>query len=366
MRTYALLAAVALLPVGGLLLASRTSTPALAQGAPSASASVVAVRVVTVPLASGFASVDVPVDGAIVALRAADLGFRIPGRLARVAVKFGERVKRGQVLAELEANDAALSAKIAVAQAAQARAGLEAAEDTLGRAKQLAAEGFGAEATTAGSTHALAQSRAAFDAAIATAALSRVQVGEHRLLAPFDGVVATPPLAVGALVMQTTVLHLIDDRSLRFRGALAERHALSLAPGAKLPVRLVDGTEIEGVVEVLGLRLDAITGNVPLEVSLPTSLPPSVRVGASARGRVAAPVAVRRAPVAALRTLGGRDVVLVPRDEIAVAVPVEVVARSAQEVSFLADLPANAAVVVAPAELPEGSRIERKAEGATP
>ena len=118
------------------------------------------------------------------------LSFRVGGKLVRRDVDVGDRVRAGQVLAELDAQDlqlqaAAAQAQLAAAQGEFARASADRARyATLARQQLVSRSALdaqdAAQAAAAGQAKA---ARANYDAA-------RNAAGYARLLAPRDGVIA--------------------------------------------------------------------------------------------------------------------------------------------------------------------------------
>ena len=158
----------------------------------------------------------VVLDGRLEAVRQAVLSVQASGRMASLAVKAGDRVRVGQVLAVVD--DRVTQAGVAQAQAgvAQAEAQLTNAQANLQRTRDLRAQGFVAQAAL---DTAQAQWQAA-QAAVAAARAGQTQAGLAqgftRLTAPFDGWVLATHAEAGALVMPgTPVLTVYAPQPLR-------------------------------------------------------------------------------------------------------------------------------------------------------
>lgn len=158
----------------------------------------------------------VVLDGRLEAVRQAVLSVQASGRMASLAVKAGDRVRAGQVLAVVD--DRVTQAGVAQAQAgvAQAEAQLTNAQANLQRTRDLRAQGFVAQAAL---DAAQAQWQAA-QAAVAAARAGQTQAGLAqgftRLTAPFDGWVLATHAEAGALVMPgTPVLTVYAPQPLR-------------------------------------------------------------------------------------------------------------------------------------------------------
>ncbi|MCK7593445.1 efflux RND transporter periplasmic adaptor subunit [Pseudomarimonas salicorniae] len=128
------------------------------------------------------------------------LGFRVGGKIARRLVDVGDRVKAGQLLAELDPDDLSLQAEAARAQLRAAQADLEQARNELERhrtlldRKLISASLFEARETAFKAAEArVGQARAQMDVA-------RNQATYTRLQANADGVIAQRLAEAGQVV----------------------------------------------------------------------------------------------------------------------------------------------------------------------
>lgn len=124
------------------------------------------------------------------------LSFRINGRIEKLPVHAGQAVKRGALLAELDASDSQAQLRRSRAELKKARAGLEQARKGYTRTRTLYASG-------SSSAKALDEAQAGLDTAQAQvqAARQALQLAENtvsycRLKAPMDGEVVRVPAEV--------------------------------------------------------------------------------------------------------------------------------------------------------------------------
>jgi RND family efflux transporter MFP subunit len=138
-------------------------------------------------------------DGRLEAVRQSVLSAQASGRVVRLLVKAGDRVRAGQVLALID--DRATRAGLAQAQAtvAQADAQLAQARAAYERARELQARGFVAQAALDAAQAQWRAAEAAATAARAGQAQAALAQGYTRLEAPYDGWVLATHLEVGAL-----------------------------------------------------------------------------------------------------------------------------------------------------------------------
>ena len=166
------------------------------------------------------------------ARRTSRLGFQTGGRIDRIDVRVGDRVKAGQTLAKLDTRG--LGAQLASAQAVvdEARASHQLALDTAERQRQLQAQGhvsqqrveeFVSQATTA---------MARVEAARAQADTLRVQIDLSSIAAPYDGVIVSRFADEGAIAGPgQAILELVEAGDLEARIGVSARIVPELVPG---------------------------------------------------------------------------------------------------------------------------------------
>ncbi len=189
------------------------------------------VGVTTISLVSPVqASIDLTSTGYVVPETSAKVGAKVIGRVARVLIKQGDKVKAGQVLFELDAADqksaiASAQARVAAsrARAQAARANLAEIQQQLEREKRLAASGAIPQATAddlAARARALDEQvkAAEAEAQAANAEVNALAVGMKNLTitAPINGTVLNKPTDAGEVVgpASSALVELADFQSL--------------------------------------------------------------------------------------------------------------------------------------------------------
>lgn len=258
---------IKLSPMLGALLAAAVIVQPL-------SASAADLAAVPASLAGSVASQGF--DGVVEAVRQTIVAAQVAGAVVQIDVKVGDSVKAGQLLLRIDARSADQDAAASDAQVQAARASQTLASQEYTRQKQLFQKNYISQA-------ALERARATFEAAqaqvaaqIAQAAAARTQTGLHVVRAPYGGVVAEVPVALGDMAMPGRALVTIyDPGALRVTAAVAQTAQAQSAPGQ--PVRV----ELPGLpaprqwivparVQVLPL-VDAATHTVQIRADLPTA-----------------------------------------------------------------------------------------------
>ena len=170
----------------------------------------------------------------------------VSGRIAKLGFNDGQRVRRGQLLVQLDDTLQQAQLKQSQAQASIARTNLE-------RNRELVAQNFVSQS-------AVDQSAAALEVAEAQVALSQAQLARMRILAPFDGVAGIRNVNLGDYVKDGADLVNIEDLSqvwLDFR--LPERFIARVKPGQNVDVSLdaIPGQRFAGRIDALDSLLDA-------------------------------------------------------------------------------------------------------------
>jgi len=237
------------------------------------------------PVAATWSPV-VEIDGTIAAGQSAELGFKTGGRIAHVAVKLGDSVKAGQLLASLDSSEASAQLKAAQAQVRAAEAQLVLATDQERRTSSMVKSGSAAEATGVQTVQQKALADAQLDASRAQVSLGQVALGNHRLSAPFAGSITRAPDGVGAVVAPgASLFEVVDLTRLKLKGTLGEHDASLVSPGAKLTIDSERG-DVDGTVSAVLGSVDPATRRVRIEATVDNAAG-LLRAGSFVRARVA-------------------------------------------------------------------------------
>jgi RND family efflux transporter MFP subunit len=215
--------------------------------------------------------VQAPVD--LRPLTQADAVAKTIGYLDAVLVDRGDVVKAGQTVAVVRPSDLPDQLAVARGTLAQSQAQVTLARINLERAQKLAQEGLATQAELQSTTSALTIAEAMAQASKAQIGALATRLGENKLVAPMDGVVASRRLDPGALVGPTTgaVLTVVRIDTLRVFVSVTERDAAALAVGqpARVTVDALPGQSFEGQVVRLAPSFDPISRTLDAEVHLP-------------------------------------------------------------------------------------------------
>lgn len=160
------------------------------------------------------------------------LSFRVAGKLIERRVEIGDHVKRGEVLAVLDAGDLQAQARAAQAQLAAAQAELGRARADRSRFAELAKDQLVSRSTLDAQNAATAAAQGQVNAAQASLEVAANQAAYTQLRAPADGVIAGRVVEAGQVVAAgQTVLTLAADGIREVTFAIPERAINDVRPG---------------------------------------------------------------------------------------------------------------------------------------
>ncbi|WP_407667035.1 efflux RND transporter periplasmic adaptor subunit [Myxococcus guangdongensis] len=206
------------------------------------------------------------VTGQVRSKQEATLSPQASGTIAKMLVKVGDKVKKGQALAVLDTSNILIGVEQARAVKAAAEAGLQLATNNLERTRKVA-EGGGIAAAGLDQAE-IGQKQAAAQAAQATAALRMAEenLRDMSIVAPFDGVITARLKSLGdsvSMTPPTAVFTLVDTTGLEVRALVPESVVDKVKPGAKTHGTVSpSGMRFEVQVATVGAVVDATNRTV--------------------------------------------------------------------------------------------------------
>ena len=178
-------------------------------------------------------------DGAVEAVRQTVVSAQVAGAVVAVDVRVGDVVRAGQVLARIDAHAAEQSVAASDAQVQSARASLEVATREFERQKQLFDRKYTSQAALERAEAQFKATQAQVSAQIAQAGAARTQSGFYVVRAPYGGVVADVPVALGDMAMPgRPLLTLYDPAALRVTAAVPQTAVTGLPANPAIRVEL--------------------------------------------------------------------------------------------------------------------------------
>ena len=239
--------------------------------------------------AAASIALDVTEDslGTLEALIDPKIGAEVAGRVIAVHAKSGDRVRKGQLLAEIDPTDFHTQGQADAAEIARLEALVAQAERFAERQQQLVAKGF---ISQNGADDARAQrdaARAQLANARARGSATRNNLGRSKVTAPTEGVIETQIVSAGDYVKVGDPLYrLVSNRILKAHLPYPESAAPRIRPGQ--PVRLTSaqapGRVIEGTVEQVKPTVSETSRAIDVQVRLEND--GSLRAGGTVNGAI--------------------------------------------------------------------------------
>lgn len=182
----------------------------------------------------------------------------IKGRITEVAVQKGGRVRRGDVLVRIDVADR-------MAQMAEAKALVRQHEIEYEAAKQLRKKGYRAETQ-------FSAAAARLDGAMAMVKAMDVALDRTVIRAPFDAIVDSREVELGAYVKDgSPIALLVDEDPYLVVAQVSENNVGRLRLNDKGSATLVTGEKVEGKIHYIASTADATTRTFRVELLVPNS-----------------------------------------------------------------------------------------------
>lgn len=197
----------------------------------------------------------ITVSGKTAANRSVDLKSEIRSKVKAIHKQKGERVKKGDLIVELDARDWP-------SRVVQTKASLRQYKLEFKSAKTLLKKGLYNEAQLAQAETALANARAELINA-------QINFNASRISAPFDGIVDQRYVELGDYVKENVaIVKVLDFSPYLVTGNVAEKDASFINIGDSAQAILVTGDIIEGTIRFIAAEADAQTRTFPIEMEV--------------------------------------------------------------------------------------------------
>lgn len=281
------------------------------------------------------------------------LGFRVAGKLTARSVELGQRVKAGQLLAQLDPQDYKLGADAARAQLAAAATNRDLAAADFKRFKELRDQNFISGAELERRETALTAAQAQWAQAQAQLSAQNNQAAYTSLIADVSGVVTAVEAEPGQVVSAgTPIVRIAQDGPRDVVFAVPEDKVAVLKNGSQALVRLwPSNVVIKGLVREVAASADPVTRTFSVKVALSPQDAPTLGATVSVLlqnlTQLQAPLI--KLPTSAFRQEGASSAVWVldPATLTVKLQPVQIAAADGNDVVVASGLTPGMQVVVA-------------------
>lgn len=229
-------------------------------------------EVATVPQETAEGPAILRETGELVSPVQSELSAKLPGRVGKLFVDEGARVKKGQPLLEIESDYLRIEVDRAQAALARAKAAEGEARRDFERKEGLVAKGSVSQAVYDRTRATLDQAEAARAEAEAALALAKQRLADAVLVSPIDGIVAERRTDVGERLGEATVAFvLVQVSPLKVRFRLPERYLAQVKRGQIVRARVDPYPDevFEGKVVIVVSAVDPATRTFVVEAEIP-------------------------------------------------------------------------------------------------
>lgn len=229
-----------------------------------------------------------PITGELKPIQEVTLKSRVGGNVVLLAFDEGDYVKKGTLIAKIEANNqnaqfrsSAASVGVAEAQLERAKADLERMKRDLQRVEMLSEKGAGDQKTLDDSRSAVKlgtvtvqSAQAQLEQARASRDLARNAVGETKYVAPISGVISRRGVSLHEYVdtmKNRDIVTIVDNSAMELVASVAADLASGLTKGGKVEfqVKGVAAQALTGEVIAVNPTVDSRTRTIRLRVRIP-------------------------------------------------------------------------------------------------
>jgi RND family efflux transporter MFP subunit len=244
-----------------------------------------------------------PISGPLKAVNSAFIKARVAGELQELAVREGDFVKAGQVIARVDSTESMARVRQAQQQAESAKAQVDIAKRSFDNNRSLVEQGFISKTALDSSIAALSSAEANYQAAQAGAELANKSLEDTVLRAPISGQIAQRLVQLGERVaVDARIVEIVDLSRLELEASLSAVDSLNVKVGQTALLTIEGATESLRA-KVVRVNPSAAVASRAVLVYLAIESPVGLRQGLFAQGVLAVGTSRKLAlPLGAVRT----------------------------------------------------------------
>jgi RND family efflux transporter MFP subunit len=244
-----------------------------------------------------------PISGSLKAVNTAIVKARVAGELQGLAVREGDAVKAGQVIARVDPTEYTARLTQAQQQADSAKAQIDIAQRQWDNNKALVDQGFISKTALDTSLNNLSAARANHQAALAAVEMARKSFDDTVLKAPISGVVAARAAQPGERVgVDARVVEIVDLSRLELEATLTAADSVGVRVGQQALLQ-IEGSTKPVAARVARINPSAQAGSRSVLAYLSIDNPAGLRQGLFAQGTLGTgQLSSLAVPLSAVRT----------------------------------------------------------------
>jgi RND family efflux transporter MFP subunit len=244
-----------------------------------------------------------PISGPLKAVNSAFIKAHVAGELQELAVREGDFVKAGQVIARVDSTESIARVRQAQQQAESAKAQVDIAKRSFDNNRSLVEQGFISKTALDSSIAALSSAEANYQAAQAGAEVANKSLEDTVLRAPISGQIAQRLVQLGERVaVDARIVEIVDLSRLELEASLSAVDSLNVKVGQTALLTIEGATESLRA-KVVRVNPSAAVASRAVLVYLAIESPVGLRQGLFAQGVLAVGTSRKLAlPLGAVRT----------------------------------------------------------------
>lgn len=200
-----------------------------------------------------------------------NLSFRTSGILTTLNISAGQKVKKGDLLAQIDNSEARLSLEQSISSLNSAKANLNTSTSTLARTKTLFEKGSASLSDYENAKSSFASSKADFESKKRTVEIQKKQVAYGIIYAPANGIIASKSVENNENVSSGSVIAVLNagsfmEISLGIPENVINRVYKGMEVTAKFPA--LQGQRFEGIVDEIAPSIESGSATYPVRIKL--------------------------------------------------------------------------------------------------
>ena len=225
-----------------------------------------------------------PISGALKAVNSAFIKARVAGELQGLTVREGDRVRAGQVIAQVDATESQARLRQAQDQADAAQAQIDIAQRQFDNNRALVDQGYISKTALDTSSNNLAAAQANHRAALAAVDVAQKALNDTVLRSPISGLISQRLAQPGERVaIDARVVEVVDLSRLELEAALSATDSLSVQVGQRATLQ-IEGATQPVAARVVRISPSAQAGSRSVLAYLAVAPVPGLRQGLFAQG----------------------------------------------------------------------------------
>jgi len=200
-----------------------------------------------------------------------NLSFRTSGILTTLNISAGQKVFKGELLAQIDNSEARLSLEQSLSSLNSSKANLNTSTSTLERTKTLFEKGSASLSDYENEKSSFASAEANFESAKRTVEIQKKQVGYGIIYAPADGIIAAKNVENNENVSAGSVIAILNAGSfMEISLGMPENVINRIHKGMKITAKFpaLQGKAFEGVVNEISPSVESGSATYPVRIKL--------------------------------------------------------------------------------------------------